>query len=486
MRDAALTVIDTADSTVRQESFTLLELSRGEEKRGIEIFDIAVSAHNIRRYGADPGGANSSTSAIQEAIDCCYESGGGYVVIPQGTFLIDAPCIGRTGVTIIGEGYGSCLKMANGAAFTNNIIKFENAQFCGVKNFRLDGNRTTSDGGTRYGIYFGGCSQVVCEGMYTHDHQGDGIHLYNCEIARVSGNFSYGNFYHGLEIEQCRSVIARGNACYANFVNGIYCFEGEVGAQGSHCVQFEGNVCQSNLQGGLIVQGRLSSAIGVRGNIMRFNNTYGCSIFDRVRAVTVQGNLIEANGYDGLYLYRIEAAVIVGNSLRNNSQAGNGAHHEIFLQGDVTQYTKNCTIDANTIIIDDVNKAAYAIKEASTNDGPNVIRNNTVPYAGTAGKIAVLYESSLPSSFSLCRGNIGRISETRGTATFSGNASQTVFTIAHGMVDDEPRYANVGAGSPDARGPFSWAVDPTNITVTYGTAPPSGTGNVILRWKAET
>jgi hypothetical protein len=71
-----------------------------------------------------------------------------------------------------------------------------------------------------------------------------------------------------------------------------------------------------------------------------------------------------------------------------------------------------------------------------------------------------------------------------GTATFSGNGSQTQFTIAHGLAGT-PKVVVVTAGSNDAKGDFYVTYDATNIYVTYATAPPSGTNNVVLRWYAE-
>jgi hypothetical protein len=74
--------------------------------------------------------------------------------------------------------------------------------------------------------------------------------------------------------------------------------------------------------------------------------------------------------------------------------------------------------------------------------------------------------------------------ENSGTATFSGNGSQTQFTIAHGLAGT-PTTAVVTAGSNDAKGDFYVTYDATNIYVTYATAPPSGTNNVVLRWYAK-
>lgn len=70
----------------------------------------------------------------------------------------------------------------------------------------------------------------------------------------------------------------------------------------------------------------------------------------------------------------------------------------------------------------------------------------------------------------------------KGVYTASGNGTQTVFTIAHGVTDATPNVAFVEPRSTDAIGNHKVTVDATNITVTYTTAPPSGSSNVVLSW----
>jgi hypothetical protein len=78
----------------------------------------------------------------------------------------------------------------------------------------------------------------------------------------------------------------------------------------------------------------------------------------------------------------------------------------------------------------------------------------------------------------------GKYVRKRGTATFSGNGSQTQFTIAHGLVST-PTSWRVEAGSADAKGDKYVTADATNLYVTFATAPPAGTNNVVLVWSAE-
>lgn len=72
----------------------------------------------------------------------------------------------------------------------------------------------------------------------------------------------------------------------------------------------------------------------------------------------------------------------------------------------------------------------------------------------------------------------------RATATFNGTGAQTAFVIPH-MLDATPTNAEVTPGTSAAAGNRYVTFDATNITVTYTTAPATGTGNVVLNWRAE-
>lgn len=61
--------------------------------------DLAVAAHDVRDFGAKGDGMTKDTAAIQRAIDKCGESGGGRVVLANGTFLSGAIQL-RTGVEL--------------------------------------------------------------------------------------------------------------------------------------------------------------------------------------------------------------------------------------------------------------------------------------------------------------------------------------------------------------------------------------------------
>lgn len=71
-----------------------------------------------------------------------------------------------------------------------------------------------------------------------------------------------------------------------------------------------------------------------------------------------------------------------------------------------------------------------------------------------------------------------------GVAVFSGNGSTTVFTIAHGLAAT-PTAWSVDAASSAAAGSFYTTASSTLLTVTFLSAPASGSSNVSLAWTAQ-
>lgn len=72
-------------------------------------------------------------------------------------------------------------------------------------------------------------------------------------------------------------------------------------------------------------------------------------------------------------------------------------------------------------------------------------------------------------------------SERTGKAVASGNGSNTAFTIAHGL-GSTPSNVFVDCSSHAiAR---TYTVDSTNISITFISAPSSGTNNVVIFWRA--
>jgi hypothetical protein len=102
--------------------------------------------------------------------------------------------------------------------------------------------------------------------------------------------------------------------------------------------------------------------------------------------------------------------------------------------------------------------------------GNKYINVTTPIYRGNTSPVVLGYDTAY-------------VTQNSGSATFSGNGTQTQFTIAHGLAGT-PKVVNVTPASNDAKGSFYVTTDATNIYVNYATAPPSGINNVVLYWSA--
>lgn len=137
--------------------------------------------YNVVGYGADITGVADSKAAIQAAIDAADAAGGGTVYFPDGTYLLDAVTTNVNGylrnrmltvydnIRLLGNGYNSVLKMADGTLSTTtdahnaNFVQGDSVFNVTVENLRFDGNainNLTANGYTRTGymveIYGGG------------------------------------------------------------------------------------------------------------------------------------------------------------------------------------------------------------------------------------------------------------------------------------------------------------------------------------------
>lgn len=98
---------------------------------------------------------------------------------------------------------------------------------------------------------------------------------------------------------------------------------------------------------------------------------------------------------------------------------------------------------------------------------------------GRAGDI------NLVSGFKITHGNnVTTTYVARGTGTFNGDGSTTVFNIAHGL-PSTPGAWSVVPYTTDAKGDFFVSGNTTNLVVTYGVPPLAGTNNVKFVWRAE-
>lgn len=200
---------------------------------------------------------------------------------------------------------------------------------------------------------------------------------------------------------------------------------------------------------------------------------------------TIKNNISVGHFAEGFSIVDCDHLVVEGN-LAYNCQAGIGFGDATIPCDDVLcqnnkmisctdfgmkVYATNSQFKGNTF-----KGSTTGIQEYSPSDGNEYtdtdLQNCTTPFNSTGTNYAVKH-------------NRGYVTENSGTETFSGDGATTQFTFAHGLAS-APTHVEIGKKHADIAGlGWTWTADATNITITFESAPPTGTSNVVFSWKAE-
>lgn len=146
----------------------------------------------------------------------------------------------------------------------------------------------------------------------------------------------------------------------------------------------------------------------------------------------------------------------------------------------VSSYSSGQRLDVmgNTLVHPSGTGGAIIANSSGTDLEPDdiLIRDNRC-----AGTDSIMTGGGTVDAFGV-RGSV--ISDGKGSDTQSGDGSTTAFTIAHGL-SAAPSVYSVQPASADAAGDSHVTADSSNLTITYGTAPASGTDNLTWVWAAQ-
>ena len=220
----------------------------------------------------------------------------------------------------------------------------------------------------------------------------------------------------------------------------------------------------------------------------------------RINAVRLEGSDIHIYGGDiGIHLQGAKFTKLTNVQLSGMNTAGiySEAYNSdlqiknlcmwdikgklIHLAGISTRWAGGLEIDGLKIVYEDVDPSSKTVPEIHLQypHDPVIIkgiwsRGGWAPTFVTVENPQTGYELRLEGE---------RVSN-KGIATFSGDGSTTTFNIEHGLVSTPSKYG-VTPLTPDADASRTITVDDTYITITFDTAPPSGTDNVKFGWWAE-
>ena len=138
----------------------------------------AATTLDVRTYGAKGNGSTNDTTAIQNAVNA-LGSAGGTVVIPPGTYLIDAvKSINLKNNVTLQMTPTTVLKTIANSSDWSAVVQLKNVSYANVNSGVLIGDRYShlSTGGEHgMGVSIFGASNVVITGTTAKDMWGDGF-----------------------------------------------------------------------------------------------------------------------------------------------------------------------------------------------------------------------------------------------------------------------------------------------------------------------
>lgn len=307
---------------------------------------------------------------------------------------------------------------------------------------------------------------IIRGGNRVAESTGVGILVYLSREVLVSDNYTYEADYDNIQVTYSTSTVVTGNQMIAGGNGGIQ-------LAGSAYTVVTGNY----------IKGSMSSGVGIRmcheGTI---NNTIVGNVFVGSSGSTIaielcdgtNENLVEGNVVYGYWTRGVNFRPIDSTTNRNLIQGNHFSNIATGIRFETNAGDNNQIID--NYIYDQNNAASYVVKIDSGVTNTYIEGNKVYNYDG-----GWLSDSGTGT---ILKRNIGYVTENGGAATFSGNGSTVAFNIAHGLSTTPTSYV-VTAASSAAKGEYYVTANATNITVTYTTAPASGTNNVVLTWKAE-
>jgi len=292
---------------------------------------------------------------------------GGCVILPEGTYTIDAEItIDQNNTTLMGMGWGTILD-ASGWTQTGPVINVNGKTHCQLLNFKILGG---SNGAVQSLITDGGVATTYCRmqnlwvdnadddgisfvtagGDYgwivdclVENCDGIGIHLLNSDHWTVEGNKAISNGQRGIWFSGLYGTL-RGNTTRGNTNEGIVIAGADVTAAGNEAVGNSGaGFTVTGAHCDLV--GNTSTANGVRGfyvtgddctltgNTARGNANTRAGFLITGDRCTVTGNFAEGGSTKQEYGFRFLTAVgctIVGNTTNAHDTAG------IILEADAT------------------------------------------------------------------------------------------------------------------------------------------------------
>jgi chitodextrinase len=285
---------------------------------------------NVKNKGARGNGSANDTAAFQAAINQVAGSGG-TVLVPDGTYMIDAVkrLFLKSNMTFRMTS-GAIMKAMPTANPRYSLLRMDKASNINIIGGKLQGERAQhrgTGGEFGHGIEINTGKNVVIEGVTSRDMWGDGFTIdYNSSNVTVCSVTADNNRRQGLTITAANGVVIK-NSVFKNS-NGTLPMSG---------IQIEPNLGQS------------TSNVKILNSQILGNKGYGIKLVVPVSGsitnVTIDGNTIAGNSApgkaaQGITINHTSGHRITNNIVKNNYQDGlglsNGANNNIVTGNTVT------------------------------------------------------------------------------------------------------------------------------------------------------
>lgn len=174
------------------------------------IQQTCAAVFNVLDYGACNNGERLTTSAIQQAVDACYKSGGGQVYIPSGTYL--------TGTINLRSNVEFYMEMGAVLEATTDLTQYQrhNEELAGVfytekaKNVSIVGNGTIQGNGLK----FMDCTQEKVIGEQDRKYTRQGMDFRKVTGHRGDGPWVPKDRYHQMIVfSECSDITLKDFKC---------------------------------------------------------------------------------------------------------------------------------------------------------------------------------------------------------------------------------------------------------------------------------
>ncbi|WP_308636104.1 right-handed parallel beta-helix repeat-containing protein [Paenibacillus silvisoli] len=388
---------------------------------------------NVKDYGAKGDGKKDDTAAFQAAVDFAYGAGGGTVVAPPGTYMIDAvtSVYLKSNVTLQIDS-SATLKALGNSSTVYGVLRATTASNIRIIGGNIVGERnehTGSTGEQGHGIYMKGVDNLLIEGVKVTNCWGDGIYLGGDLLtpnkptseARVINCICDNNRRQGMSIthaknvtvegcifsntngtapesgldietntaESCTGIIVSGNIFTGNRGNGVE-LSGDVA--GDIKAIISNNYCANNLKNG--ISSTLTSRITISGNTCESNTAAGIRVANSTDNV-VSGNVCEQN-QNGVLVTASQRAAVTGNvaafntsygiqvNVADNTSINSNNIHDNGQTGIQLITATDCIVSANDVYANSTTTdTTFFNIELKTGSSNNAVLGNVVR-AGTA------------------------------------------------------------------------------------------------------